>query len=92
MLKETLMEAAVSEEDGEILVPVDSILQSVETGYEASQNGLCLFCAGFEGRDREGNLEIYYDPPVMQTLGLGRYVRCCEECMQIVVHETPRVA
>ena len=91
-MKETLLEAAGSEEAGEILVPVESILQSVKTGYEASQKGLCLFCAGFEGRDRKGNLEIYYDAPVMQTLGLSPYVRCCEECIQTVLYETPRVA
>ncbi len=80
------------EEDGGILVAVDSILQSVKTGYEASRKGLCLFCAGFESRDREGNVEIYYDAPVMQALGLGPYVRCCEECMRTVARETPRVA
>ena len=91
-MKETLLEAAGSEEAGEILIPVESILQSVKTGYEASQKGLCLFCAGFEGRDRKGNVEIYYDAPVMQALGIGPYVRCCEECMQTVGRETPRVA
>ena len=91
-MKESVLEAVGSEEDGEILVAVDSILQSVKTGYEASQKGLCLFCAGFEGRDREGNVEIYYDAPIMRTLGLSRYVRCCEECIQTVLHETPRVA
>jgi len=91
-LKESVWEAVGIEEDGEILVAVDSILQSVKTGYEASQKGLCLFCAGFEGRDREGNVEIYYDAPIMRTLGLSRYVRCCEECIQTVLHETLRVA
>ena len=91
-MKESVLEAVGIEEDGEILVDVDSILQSVKTGYEASQKGLCLFCAGFEGRDREGNVEIYYDAPIMRTLGLSRYVRCCEECIQTVLHETPRVA
>ncbi len=60
-LKESVLEAVGIDEDGEILVAIDSILQSVKTGYEASQKGLCLFCAGFEGRDRKGNLEIYYD-------------------------------
>ena len=91
-MKESVLEAVGIEADGEILVPVDSILQSVKTGYEASQKGLCLFCAGFEGRDREGNVEIYYDAPIMQALGLSQYVRCCEECIQTVLHETPRVA
>ncbi len=91
-MKESVLEAVGIEGDGEILVPVDSILQSVKTGYEASQKGLCLFCAGFESRDREGNVEIYYDAPVMQALGLGPYVRCCEECMRTVARETPRVA
>jgi len=91
-LKESVLEAVGIEEDGEILVAVDSILQSVKTGYEASQKGLCLFCAGFEGRDREGNVEIYYDAPIMRTLGLSRYVRCCEECIQTVLHETLRIA
>ena len=91
-MKESVWEAVGIEEDGEILVDVDSILQSVKTGYEASQKGLCLFCAGFEGRDREGNVEIYYDAPIMRTLGLSRYVRCCEECIHTVLHETPRVA
>ncbi len=89
---ESVLEAVGIEENGEILVAVDSILQSVKTGYEASQKGLCLFCAGFEGRDREGNVEIYYDAPIMQALGLSPYVRCCEECFQTVLHETPRVA
>jgi hypothetical protein len=28
----------------------------------------------------------------MRTLGLSRYVRCCEECIQTVLHKTPRVA
>jgi len=91
-LKESVLEAVGIEENGEILVAVDSILQSVKTGYEASQKGLCLFCAGFEGRDREGNVEIYYDAPIMQALGLSRYVRCCEECIRTVLHETLRVA
>ena len=91
-MKESVLEAVGIEEDGEILVAVDSILQSVKTGYEASQKGLCLFCAGFEGRDREGNVEIYYDAPIMRTLGLSRYVRCCEECIQTVLHETLRIA
>ncbi len=91
-MKESVWEAVGIEEDGEILVDVDSILQSVKTGHEASRKGLCLFCAGFEGRDREGNVEIYYDAPIMQALGLSRYVRCCEECIQTVLHETARVA
>ena len=86
------MDVVGIDKDGEILIAIDSILQSVKTGYEASLNGLCLFCAGFESRDRKGNVEIYYDAPVMQTLGLSRYVRCCEECIQTVLHETPRVA
>ncbi len=34
----------------------------------------------------------YYDAPIMRTLALSRYVRCCEECIQTVLHETPRVA
>ncbi len=91
-MKESVLEAVGIQEDGEILVAVDWILQCVKTGYEASKKGLCLFCAGFESRDREGNVEIYYDAPIMRTLGLSRYVRCCEECMQTVVRETPRVA
>ncbi len=92
ILKELVLDAVGIEECGEILVSVDSILQSVKRGYEASQKGLCLFCAGFESRDREGNVEIYYNSPVMQTLRLDPYVRCCEECIQTVVCETPRVA
>ncbi len=44
--EETILEVAGIDEDREIFVAVDSIL------YEASQKGLCLFCANFEGRGR----------------------------------------
>ncbi len=89
-LKESVLEVVGIDKDGEILIAIDSILQSVKTGYEASQNGLCLFCAGFESRDRKGTVEIYYEAPAMQALGLGPYVRCCEECLQTVVRDGVR--
>ena len=44
--EETILEVAGIDEDREIFVAVDSIL------YEASQKGLCLCCANFEGKGR----------------------------------------
>ena len=67
--------------DGEETVTVESIKESTLIGAEASKRGLCFHCAAFRGREIEGEVDIYFDSPLIGDLKIDSYVRACRKCL-----------
>jgi hypothetical protein len=67
--------------DGEETVTVESIKESTLIGAEASKRGLCFHCAAFRGREIEGEVDIYFDSPLIGDLKINSYVKACRKCL-----------
>ena len=67
--------------DGEETVTTESIQESTLIGAEASKRGLCFHCAAFRGREVEGDVEIYFDSPLIGDLQIDSYVKACRKCL-----------
>lgn len=67
--------------DGEETVTTESIKESTLIGAEASKRGLCFHCAAFRGREIEGEVDIYFDSPLIGDLKINSYVKACRKCL-----------
>lgn len=67
--------------DGKEVVTIESIKESTLIGAEASKRGLCFHCAAFRGREVEGEVEIYFDSPLISDLIIDSYVKACRKCL-----------